>query len=45
MLFVMGIMLAIGLAFVLTNRLCLRNIYNRMMKRKYDNLEGFTSTR
>ena len=40
-----GIMLAIGLAFVLTNRLWLRNIYNRMMKRKYDNLEGFTSTR
>lgn len=40
-----GIMLAIGLAFVLTNRLWLRNIYNRMMKRKYDNQEGFTSTR
>lgn len=40
-----GIMLAIGLAFVLTNRLWLRNIYNRMMKRKYNNLEGFTSTR
>ena len=40
-----GIMLAIGLVFVLTNRLWLRNIYNRMMSRKYSNLEGFTSTR
>ena len=40
-----GIMLAIGLMFVLTNRLWLRNIYNRMMSRKYSNLEGFTSTR
>ena len=38
-------MLAIGLVFVLTNRLWLRNIYNRMMRRKYSNLEGFTSTR
>ena len=40
-----GIMLAIGLIFVLTNSLWLRNIYNRMMSRKYSNLEGFTSTR
>lgn len=38
-------MLVIGLLFVLTNKLWLRNLYKRMMKRKYQNLESFISTR
>ena len=40
-----SIMLAIGLVFVATHRLWLRNIYNRMMKKKYAILESFTTTR
>lgn len=39
------IMLIIGLAFILTHKLWLRYIYNRMMRRKYSNLEGFMATR
>ncbi len=39
------IMLVIGLAFVLTHQLWMRNIYNRMMRRKYILLEGFRSSR
>ena len=35
----------IGLAFILTHNIWLRNIYNRLMKRKYQNLEGFSSSR
>ena len=38
-------MCALGLAFILTYPLWLRNIYNRMMQRRYDNLDGFHSTR
>lgn len=38
-------MCGLGLAFILTYPLWLRNIYNRMMKRRYENLEGFRSTR
>lgn len=38
-------MLAIGLGFILTQRLWMRNIYQRMMKRKYILLEGFRSSR
>ena len=34
-----------GLALVLTSSLWLRNIYNRMMQRRYENLEGFHATR
>ena len=34
-----------GLAFIVTHPLWIRNIYNRMMKRRYENLEGFHSTR
>ena len=34
-----------GLALVLTSHFWLRNVYTRMMQRKYDNLEGFRSTR
>jgi hypothetical protein len=35
----------VGLAFTLTHSLWLRNIYRRMMARKYENLEGFHATR
>ena len=35
----------IGLAFTLTESYWLRNIYNRMMVRRYQNLEGFHATR
>jgi hypothetical protein len=35
---------AIGLAFTLTYPLWLHNVYHRMMRRKYDNLDGFHST-
>lgn len=39
------VMLLIGLGFILTHKLWLRNIYNRMMARKYRNLESFMATR
>lgn len=35
------VMATVGAAFFLTHRLWLRNIYNRMMKRRYENMEGF----
>lgn len=35
------IMMAVGFAFVATHRLWLRNIYNRLMARRYKNLESF----
>ena len=35
----------IGLAITLTEPYWMRNIYNRMMSRRYQNLEGFHSTR
>lgn len=35
----------IGLLFITTHRLWLNNIYNRMMKRKYENIEGFRKSR
>ena len=38
-------MCVVGLAFILTHPLWLRNIYNRMMRRRYENLEGFRSSR
>lgn len=38
-------MLFIGLCFIATHKLWLRNVYNRLMKRKYENLEGFISSR
>lgn len=40
-----SVMLIIGLAFIATHRLWLRNIYNRIMNRKYSNLESFSATR
>lgn len=39
------IFLMIGLVFVLTRNLWLRNIYNRLMKRKYENMEAFRASR
>ena len=39
------ILLIIGLGFIVTHKLWIRNIYNRMMKRKYSNLEGFRASR
>ena len=36
---------AVGLAFTLSHPLWLRNIYVRMMRRKYQNLEGFHASR
>lgn len=35
----------IGLTFILTNKLWLKNIYKRMMARKYANMESFHATR
>ena len=36
---------AIGLVFTLSHPLWLRNIYHRMMARKYENMEGFHASR
>lgn len=38
-------MLVIGLAFIFTYPIWMRNIYHRMMKRKYILLEGFRASR
>jgi hypothetical protein len=35
------VMMIIGIVFVLAHRLWLRNIYNRLMARRYQNLESF----
>ncbi len=37
------VMLIIGLGFVATHKLWLRNIYDRMMRRRYKNMESFHS--
>ena len=39
------LMITIGLCFILTHPLWIRNIYRRMMSRRYENLEGFHTTR
>lgn len=39
------ILLAIGLAFTLTSHLWIKNVYNRFMKRRYTNMEGFRDTK
>lgn len=39
------VLIVIGLSFTLTESYWMRNIYRRMMMRRYDNLEGFHSTR
>ena len=38
-------MCVVGLAFILTHHIWIRNIYNRMMKRRYENISGFINTR
>ena len=38
-------MCVVGLAFIVTYPLWLRNIYNRMMKRRYENIEGFLASK
>ncbi|MBQ9677909.1 MAG: hypothetical protein IJV44_07210 [Prevotella sp.] len=40
-----SVMIAIGLAFTLATPYWMRHIYKRMMARRYENLEGFHSTR
>ena len=35
----------IGLGFTLAHPWWMRNVYNRMMSRRYENLEGFHATR
>lgn len=39
------ILIAIGLGFILTSRLWLKNIYRRFMARRYKNMEGFRDSR
>lgn len=39
------IMITIGIAFTATHNWWLRNIYTRMMARRYENIEGFHATR
>ncbi len=39
------VMIVIGLAFTLSNPYWMRHIYKRMMRHRYENLEGFHSTR
>ena len=38
-------MCVLGLAFIITYPWWIRNIYNRMMKRRYENIEGFLATK
>ena len=38
-------MCVVGLVFIFTHPIWIRNIYNRMMKKRYENLDGFISTR
>ena len=39
------VFIGIGLAFMVTHRLWIRNVYQRFMAKKYTQLEGFRSTR
>lgn len=39
------ILLVVGMAFIASHRLWIRNIYSRFMKRRYENTEGFRATR
>jgi hypothetical protein len=39
------VMLAIGLLFIVTHRLWLRNIYNRMMRHRYAMIDSFRASR
>jgi len=39
------VLIIIGIIFTATEQYWMRNIYNRMMRRRYQNLEGFHTTR
>ena len=39
------VLILIGLSFTLSEPYWMRNIYQRMMRRRYDNIEGFHTTR
>ncbi|MCI6161476.1 MAG: DUF5687 family protein [Prevotellaceae bacterium] len=39
------ILLGVGIFFVATRNLWIRNIYNRFMKKRYENMESFRATR
>ena len=39
------VLIAVGLAFILTSRWWLKNIYRRFMARRYKNMEGFRDSR
>lgn len=39
------ILLVIGLILIVTHNIWIKNIYNRFMKRRYDNMEGFRDSR
>lgn len=41
----MLVILVIGLLFIATHRIWIRNIYQRLMKRRYVNFEGFRTSR
>lgn len=41
----MLLVLAVGLVFIVAHPWWIRNIYQRLMKRRYTNFEGFSSTR
>ena len=38
-------LIVLGLAFILTSRLWIGNVYRRLMKRRYKNMEGFRDSR
>lgn len=38
-------MMVLGLILIATHRLWIKNIYNRFMKRRYENMEGFRDSR
>ena len=40
-----SVLLITGIAFICTSHLWIRNIYLRMMKRRYKNMESFRATR
>ena len=39
------VILCVGVFFIATSKYWIRSIYNKMMKRRYINLEGFRATR
>lgn len=39
------VLMLIGLGFILTNNLWIKNVYKRMMNRRYENMESFRATR